>query len=395
MSKMRTFPLAHAALLGLLLGLAGCSTISGWFGSGAPKVKPAELTEIKPTATLSRMWDAQVGGGGPYQFMPGSDAQAVYAAGRDGRLVKLDLASGKELWRVETGRPLSAGVGVGADLVLVGTPKGEVLAYRSGDGQPAWSAQLSGEIMVPPVAGAGVVAARGSDGKVWLLNASDGKQRWVYSRNLPSLTLRESGHLLMTDRVVFAGHAGGRLTALSLANGAPLWEANVALPRGATELERIADVAGTLALDDQVICAAAYQGRVACFDRVSGTLGWSREFSALHGVDLDSRYVYAVDEAASVQAFERRRGVSPWKQDKLRDRSVSAPLAQGRYVAVGDYQGYVHLLDPETGAFAARAATDGSAIHAPMLPLNQGLVVQTGNGGVYAFRIQGSGIREQ
>lgn len=396
MSHMRRIPSSSLVPVALLvLGLSGCSTISGWFGSSAPKVKPAELVEIKPTATLTRIWDAGVGSGGPYPFTPGSDGQAVYAAGKDGRLVKLDLASGRELWRVETGKPLSAGVGVGADLVLVGTPKGELLAYRVGDGQAAWSAQLSGEIMVPPVAGAGVVAARGSDGKVWLLNASDGKQRWVYSRSLPSLTLREPGYLMMTDRVVFAGHAGGRLTALSLANGAPLWEANVALPRGATELERIADVSGTLALDDQMICAAAYQGRVACFDRVSGTQGWSRDFSALRGVDMDSRHVYAVDEAATVQAFERRRGVSPWKQDKLRDRRLSSPLAQGLYVAVGDYQGYVHLLDPETGAFAARAATDGSAIHAPMLPLNKGLIVQTANGGVYAFRMQGSGIRDQ
>lgn len=381
-------PVRHLLLiLGAALALGGCSTIGGWFGSSAPKVKPAELVELKPTTNLTRIWDAQAGAAGPYTFVPGSDGQAVYVAGKDGRVAKLDLASGKEAWRIETGKPLSAGVGVGADLVLVGTPKGELLAYRSNDGQPAWTAQLSGEILVPSVAGAGVVAARGSDGKVWLLNASDGKQRWVYSRNLPSLTLRESGFLAMTDRAVYAGHAGGRLTALSLANGAPLWEANVALPRGATELERIADVSGPLALDDEMVCAAAYQGRVACFDRISGTQSWARDFSALRGVDMDSRNVYAVDENAAVQAFDRRRGVSPWKQDKLRDRRLTAPLAQGQYVAVGDYQGYVHLLDPETGAFAVRAATDGSPINAPMLPLNQGLVVQTSNGGVYAFRI--------
>jgi outer membrane protein assembly factor BamB len=371
----------------MLLALTGCSTIGGWFGSGEPKLKPAELTEIKPTASLSRVWEANVGGAGGFQFAPASDGQAVYAAGRDGRIVKLDLATGREMWRVETGRTLSAGVGFGADLVLVGTPKGELLAYRASDGQSAWSAQLSGEILAAPVAGAGVVAARGSDGKVWLFNAADGKQRWVYSRSLPSLTLREPAGLRMSDKALYAGHAGGRLTALSLANGAPLWEANVALPKGVTELERIADVTGALALDERIVCAAAYQGRVSCFDRISGNLGWSRDFSALRGLDLDNRHVYAVDDRGAVQAFELRRGTSPWKQDKLRDRRLSTPLAQGDYLAVGDYQGYVHLLDADTGAFAARAASDGSAITAPMLPLNKGLVVQTSNGGVYAFRI--------
>jgi outer membrane protein assembly factor BamB len=59
-----------------------------------------------------------------------------------------------------------------------------------------------------------------------------------------------------------------------------------------------------------------------------------------------------------------------------------------RYVAVGDYQGHVHLINAEDGAFAARAATDGSAIRGVMLRLKSGLVVQTAGGGVYALRIQ-------
>lgn len=387
MRPLATRPALYLVLLSGWL-LAGCGTIGGWFGSDKPKVRPAELVEIKPSLTLARMWEAGVGASGGYQFAPGSDGQAVYAAGRDGRLVKLELASGREVWRIETGQPLSAGVGVGADLVLVGTLKGDVLAYRADNGQPAWSARISGEVLVPPVAGSGVVAARGSDGKVWLFSATDGKQRWVYSRAQPSLTLREPGGLAMTERALLVGHAGGRLTALSLINGAPLWEGNVALPKGATELERIADVTGTLALDEQLVCAAAYQGRVACFDLRTGQMAWNREFSGLEGVDMDERQVYGVDEHATVQAFDRRRGTSPWKQDKLRDRRLSVPLAQGRFVAVGDYQGYLHLLDPDTGAFIGRQSTDGSPIGAAMLPLNEGLVVQTGNGGVYAFRIQ-------
>jgi len=382
-------PLLAAFLSALAFSLSGCSTISGWFGVDAPVLKPAELVEFKPSAELVKSWEANVGVGSPFAFSPDTDGQAVYAAGREGKLVKLDLASGRELWRIDAGQPLSAGVGVGDGLVLVGTPKGILLAFKSADGTPAWSAKLSAEILTPPVAGNGVVAARSNDGKVYLLDSATGKQRWSYSRNLPALTLREQGHLLLSNNALFAGHAGGKLTALTLNNGAPQWEANVALPRGATELERIADVVGPIASDDRLVCAAAFQGRVGCFDQISGNAAWTRDFSALRGVTMDARLVYAADERGNVAAFEKARGTNPWKQDKLHDRKLSSPVAVAdRFVALGDFQGQIHLLNSEDGAFAARVPTDGSPINSVMIPLKSGLVVQTANGGVYALKIQ-------
>lgn len=384
--------LAALALV-LSLPLGGCSsltsTVGGWFGSGKAAAKPAELVDFKAGASLARAWDASTGTAGGYAFSPATDGAAIYAAGRDGRIVKLDLASGRELWRAEAGQTLSGGVGVGEGLVLVGTPKGELLAFRAQDGTQAWSAKLSGEILVPPVAAQGMVAARANDGHVYLLEAADGKLRWNAGRTLPALTLREQSHLLLTRDALYAGHAGGRISALALNNGAPLWESNVALPRGASELERIADVVGPLSMDDKRVCAAAFQGRVACFDAARGTGLWARDVSALRGVDMDERMVYVADERGALLAYEKLRGTNPWKQDKLRDRRLSSPVAvAGRYVAVGDFQGYVHLINTDDGAFAARAATDGSAIVGVMIPLRSGLVVQTANGGVYALKIQ-------
>lgn len=372
-------------------GLAGCGTVGGWFGmsdKAPPKTKPAELATIKATTTLVRAWDAGVGAGKSYIFSPGSDGQAAYAAGADGRIVKLDLATGRELWRIDTGRTLSAGVGVGEGLALVGTPKGELLAFRTETGQPAWTAKLSGEVLTTPIAGSGLVAVRSNDGSVRLLNAADGKQRWVYSRALPALILREPGDLVLTERALFAGYPGGKLNALSLVNGAPLWEANVALPKGATELERIADVAGALAADDRLICAGAYQGRIGCFDQTTGNPVWTREFSGLGGVALSERFIFAADEHAIVQGYDKLRGASLWKQEGLRDRQLSTPLVLNAGVAAADYQGVIHLFSLEEGAIMARANTDGSAVTGRMLPLNSGLVVQTANGGVYAFKIQ-------
>ncbi len=380
---------AVAFLAILLTGCGTLDTVSGWAGMGGDKAKarPTELVDFKPSLMVMRAWEAQIGSAGVYVFAPESDAAAVYVAAADGQVAGLDLASGQSRWRVSLGQRLSAGVAAGEGLVVVGTPKGQILALRAADGSTAWTASLSGEILARPLVRSGVVYARSSDGRVYKLDTKDGKVLWVYSRTLPVLTLREPGGLFADAQAVYAGHAGGRLTALSQANGAPLWEANVALPRGATELERIADVLGTPTVEGRQVCAAAYQGRVSCFDRDNGNLLWAREWAAGRGVAMDERTVYGVDAESVVQAFERQRGVSPWKQDKLRHRQAGTPLVLNEQVVVSDYQGQIHLLNRLDGAFAARVATDGSPVRGELLPLRQGFVAQTANGGIYAFKL--------
>jgi outer membrane protein assembly factor BamB len=390
--RARTTPASRLlAALALTFGLAGCGTVGGWFGFGdnvAAKAKPAELVDFKPSATLARAWEAQVGAGKPYVFAPGSDGEAIYAAGKDGRLARIDLTSGREVWRIDAGTPLSAGVGVGAGLVVVASPKGDVLAYRAADGKPAWTTRLPGEILTVPAISEAGVAVRTIDGKITLLDSADGKKKWVTGRTLPSLVLRAPGELLAAGTAIHAGYPGGKLVAYSMRNGAPVWEASVAQARGATEIERIADVTGALVADARMVCGVAYQGRLSCFDIVNGNPIWSREFSGLGGVAQDGGNLYAADDKDVVLAFDKQRGSALWKQAALSGRALATPAPLGRHVAVADAQGVVHLLSSADGALAARASTDGSPVTGRMLALDKGLVVQTANGGVYAFKIQ-------
>jgi len=188
---------------------------------------------------------------------------------------------------------------------------------------------------------------------------------------------------------VFVGFPGGRLVALALVNGNIGWEAVVALPRGTTELERVADVTSPPVIDGTQVCAAAFQGRVACFDAFRGTLLWARDVSSIAGIGTDARYLYVTDDRNAVQALDKTSGASVWRQDKLAGRNVSAPLALGRHVVVGDFKGYVHLLSREDGSFAARIDTDGSAISVPPIALDAtSFLVQTRRGGVFAITAQ-------
>ena len=377
----------------LLVGaVAGCSTIGDAvdkvnpFSASAPKVKAAELAPFEASVQLRVLWQAKVGAAGEFVFTPAVVGGAVFAAAKDGAIVRLE--EGREVWRVSVGQTLSGGVGADAKLVVVGTLKGDVLAFDAGTGKEVWKARATSEVLAAPALNGGLVIVRSGDSRIFGFDAADGRRRWAYHRNVPALTLRSHAGVVPFDQGFFAGFPGGKLAVVNQANGAAMWEGAVALPKGATELERVADVTGTPAIAARQICAAAFQGRVACFDLGSGNAMWSREVSSRAGADLDDRNVYVSDDKGSVLAFDRASGSSVWKQDKLSLRQLSRPLALGTRVAVADFQGYVHLLRREDGAFAARVATDGSAIVADPQRIGGGFLVQTKNGGLFALGVE-------
>lgn len=377
LSRLLLIALSSAALL----TAAGC-------GSSGPVITPAELVEFKPTATMKMLWRDSVDDAGKNTYFPQVSGGIVYAVGEDGTVAGFDASTGKSQAQIEAGERITGGVGVGIGLVLVGTRKGEVLAFET-TGKTLWKAQLSSEVLARPEAQDGIVVARTADGRVHGLEAATGKTRWLYQQRMPPLSVRSNTGLVVQRGGVFAGFPGGRLVALALPTGSVAWEGIVALPRGATELERVADITSLPVIDFPRICAVAFQGRVACFDVQRGTLLWAREASSIAGMAIDARHLYYTDDRGAVLALEKTNGASIWRQDKLTDRSVSAPLALGRYVVVGDLEGYVHLLSAEDGSFAARMATDGSAISAPPVALNaSSFVVQTRDGGVFAIAVQ-------
>jgi outer membrane protein assembly factor BamB len=378
---------------GLALALSGCSTVGsmtrtvgGWFGSGPARAKPAELVEFKPAASLVEAWKGDTGDTGGYLFHPQAEGEDVLAAGGS-QVVRIAVATGNMVWRTDTGVRLSAGAGTGQGLVLAGGGKGELLALDPASGQTRWKVVLSSEVNGQLLALADTVIARTGDGRVHGLAVADGSRKWLYTRNLPALSLRGSGGMAVRDEVLYAGFPGGKLVALNAANGAQLWEATVALPRGATELERVADVMGNPAVDERQVCAVAYQGRVACFDRRTGAPLWARDTSSNSGLAMDERNVYVTDDKDAVTAYDKTSGRAGWRQDKLARRQVTAPLALGAWVVVADGEGYVHVLSADDGSFVARARVDSGVRTAPV-DIGPGFAVQTAKGSVVAFRLK-------
>lgn len=393
-----TRALARATLVAAACALSGCATLqnwlppvpappqvgqwfNGWFGL-VKTHKPGPLPALTPVANPQINWQVGIGRAAP-GLAPAVTPDAVYVAASDGALMKVDGATGRVVWRTSVGQRLSAGPGASDKRVVVGTDKGDVYGF-DGEGKPAWTARVSSEVIAPPQVADNIAIVFSGDGRVFGLDAADGKTKWVYQRANPPLSLRSVAGGVAARGGLFFGTAGGRLLGLDVENGNVGWDATVATPRGATELERIADVTSLPLVDEKQVCAVAYQGRVACFELVRGTLLWSRDLSSVSGLAGDARNVYVTDEKGSVQALDKQSGASVWKQDALAARKIGGPQLVGDYLGVVDVEGYLHLLARADGKYVGRIATDGKAPTTQPAALGSGAVWLSEAGTMYA-----------
>lgn len=375
--------------VGVLALMTGCSTLNSLnpFASDKKGDQPAKLVELKGSMAVRTAWKLDIGKARSYQFSPALTGNTLVVAGADGAIARVEAASGKQLWRIKSDVELTAGVGTDGNLIVVGGEKGTLLAFDM-DGKQLWKTQLSSEILSAPVVAQGVVVARSIDNRIVGFDAANGNKKWTVQKVAPPLTLRNAPGMIVAGSDVIVAQPGGKLSALILATGAPRWDVEVGVARGATELERVTDIGGAPVLFENEVCAASYQGRVGCFDLTTGSARWTRDLSSAVGVAVDQLFVFAPDDKGALNAFTRDTGASSWKNDKLSFRRLSTPLSYGRAVAVGDFEGYVHFLSRDDGSFLARAATDGSPILGTPLVAGSNLIFQTQNGTVTAIAVE-------
>ena len=370
----------RAGLLAMAMTLAGCSSLPSWFGGSDKKVLP--LPAVTGSAGVITGWQNALGGKQTSSLIPAVANGRVYAAHPSGAVIVADEKSGAVVARfqVASGKgTVSGGVAASADMIVVGTTKAEVLALDM-NGALLWSAKVSSEVIAPAAITETAVVVIGGDGAITALDPKTGTRKWLLQRALPALTVRSSAIPVSGRGAVFVGTPQGKLLALDASNGSIGWEATVATPKGASELGRLVDVVGRPAIDAERICAAAYQGRVACFDLVRGTLLWSRDLSSLTGPLMDAKYVYISDEKGVAQAFDKSTGGTVWKQDVLAGRRATGTALIGDFLAIQDAEGTLHLVDRNSGRIAGRGLGDAFVSDVGMVAAGDGALVQTRSG---------------
>ncbi|MEO6264808.1 MAG: outer membrane protein assembly factor BamB, partial [Luteimonas sp.] len=271
--------------------------------------------------------------------------------------------------------------------VAVGSLEGDVIALDAATGAEKWKAKVGNEVIAAPAIGQGMVFVRSNDGRVTAFDAGSGERRWFWNHELPTLTVRGNDAPVLGPGHLFVGNDDGTMSALAVADGRPLWEQIIAQPDGRTELERIADVDGTPALDGAILYATSYKKQTMALDAPSGRPLWAHDSGGPGRAGVSSDRVVVSDPADIVWGLDKASGGALWQQDALARRNLTAPAIQGDYAVVGDFDGYLHWLKLGDGALAARVRAGGDALRAAPVVADGILVAQDIDGGLSAYRL--------
>lgn len=341
------------ATLALVTLIAGC----GWFTRDDPATEPAELIDFSPAMEFDRVWSKDTGEGGgdlARKLVPTVENGTVYVVDREGTVTAYDAEDGNRAWRTETDIRAAAGPGVGNGTVVVGSLDGSIVALDAESGEELWRAPVSSEVLSVPAISGGRVVVRSIDGRTYGFDRQTGRRDWVHDSSVPLLTLRGTSDPVIRAGQVIVGLDNGQVIALNADDGSVIWEQAVAVREGRTELDQLSDVDGHISVVATEVYAASYQGNLVGLSLDSGQQVWSREMSSWQGVTARRTQLYLTDADSNVWAFDRRNGSSLWKQDLLLNRNLSTPAVLDGHVLVGDFEGYLHLLDGENGNLLAR-----------------------------------------
>lgn len=374
-------------LVGLLL--SACNPVNYWRGETVKKLP--KLPPIKEKVAVQSRWKEKVGHGSNGQYLaltPVIYDGVLYATDSKGVVEALDVKSGKTKWLNKLKEPVTGGVGMADDLVLVGTRKGEVIALSQKNGAIVWRTSVDGEILSNPVANKLSVVVQTSNNHVLGLDPKTGKQMWMFESSTPALTLRSVSHPIVTGRTGIVGQPNGRLVAFDVKTGERQWEQTLVVGRGRSELQRMVDINGDLAVANDILYAAAYQGRIGAFDVTSGRPFWQREMSSNTGVELVGEHALAVsDTDGIVWLLDSDTGATVWKQEALKERQLTRPTVVGNNLVVSDQQGLVHVLSLEDGELVARDKQGKKPIYVPAIGNDKQFFILDSAGKLKAYTV--------
>ena len=329
--------LQFGLLAGAISLLVGCAT-------GSDKPKPAELAPNAALIGVRLAWSAKLGEV-TFPLDVKVNGSQVALASNDGSVVVLDASSGRDLWRVNAGETLSAGVGSDGKTAAVVTRTNALVVF--GEGRELWRQKMLAQVHTAPLVAGGRVFVLAADRSVSAFDGATGRKLWSQQRPGESaLVLRQGGVILAVGDTLVVGLAG-RMVGLNPVNGGIRWDVPLATSRGTNDVERLVDLVGPVSRNGNTVCARAFQSRVGCMDAAAGSLIWSQPANGNSGVDGDDRHLFGTESDGKVMAWNRTGGAPVWSSEVLKFRGVTAPVVAGRSVIVGDNAGIVHLLSRE------------------------------------------------
>ncbi|HJL95541.1 MAG TPA: outer membrane protein assembly factor BamB [SAR86 cluster bacterium] len=348
--------LKFICLLTILLILSGCSSLS-WmkFWGDEEEVGPAKLVLIESSIDLLEDWSSNFGSENNFgRLIPSVYEEKIFFVSSEGYLASIDSKTGSTLWSIDKGDSVSGAITVNFKTITYGTLDGHLVALDYEDGAELWRSQTSSEVLVPPVNNGNMVVAQTGDGRIAGYDFKTGERQWFHQTILPKLTLRGTSIPFIDQGFIFAGFANGKIAMLYPDSGAVRLEIPITINEGKSELERIIDIDGKSLITNDLLISATYQGNITAISLREGRPVWQEELSTVKDLASNGNRVVAVSEDDTVKAFGTATGALIWEQSGLKLRKLSSPVSINNYIVVGDFEGYVHLLNVQNGKFEGR-----------------------------------------
>ena len=352
MNKIRFVPLVL-----FIIFLNGCSSF-GWlkfWDSEEEEEGPAELYSINESVEIYTDWAESFGNENNFgRLIPSVYDGKVYFISSEGYLASLNEESGKVEWSKSTNDSVSGGIDVNFKTITYGTLDGNLVALDYKDGKELWRSEASSEILTPPTTDGNMLIAQTGDGRIAGYDFESGERQWFHQTTLPRLTLRGTSRPYISQGFIFTGFANGKIAMIYPDSGAIRFEIPVTINEGKSELERIIDIDGQSLIVNDLLIAASYQGNITAINLREGRATWQEDISTIKDLTSNGNRVMVVDEKDILKAFGVATGAILWEQNDLKLRKLTSPVSIRNYIAVGDLEGYVHLLDTKNGDFLGR-----------------------------------------
>jgi len=314
-------------------------------------------TEIKPydkKASMELIWENKVGDNEVNNFNLVFSEEFVIAATSDGSVRKMKINSGETVWKKEFSQKIMIGVGGNIENILFIAEDG-YLWCLDGKGEAIWKIFVDGEALTTPVINNDKAYVRLANYGILQVDLKQGDIDWRYIHASPSLTFNGTSSLAFSDGIIYGGFGAGKLVAIHQKSGAFMWEATISQIKGVTDIERLNDVLSQPLINNREIYAASTSGDLTAIDRRNVNTIWTRKISSFKNLAFDGFDIYLTHKSDSLYSLDSKNGKTNWRNADLQYRRVTNPIITGDYVAVGDFDGYIHLLNIESGAIEGRA----------------------------------------
>ncbi|MFI3247094.1 MAG: PQQ-binding-like beta-propeller repeat protein, partial [Ferrimonas sp.] len=218
-------------------------------------------------------------------------------------------------------------------------------------------------------------------------DVDDGQFQWQADLTMPSLALRGTSSIATSQGAAFVGTPDGKVLALFGDNGAPIWEAQIAEATGSNELQRVVDVDAKPLVIGNNLYAISFNGALASIELRSGRVLWNRTYSSFSSPISEGLDLYFSDASSVVYAIDRRNGLEKWANRELEGRKLTEPQVIGRYIVVGDYEGYLHVMERSSGQLVGQFLVDKSGLYTQPVRDGNTLYLQSRDGDVTAVTI--------